>query len=46
MGHVVRDSASRGRSDGRPGRLRWLLAATAFNLTLWSGLIALIARAV
>ena len=45
MGHVVRDIAFRARSDGRQGRLRWLLAITAFNLILWTGLIALIARA-
>ena len=45
MGHVVRGVAYRARQDGRPGRLGWLLLISAFNLMLWSGVIALIARA-
>jgi len=45
MGQVVRDVAYRTRTDGRPGRLGWLLLIAGFNLVLWSGLIALVARA-
>jgi hypothetical protein len=45
MGHGVRDVAYRARQDGRHGRLGWLLLASAVNLMLWSGVIALITRA-
>jgi hypothetical protein len=45
MGHVVRDVSYRAREDGRPNRLGWILVIAGFNLVLWSGLIALIARA-
>ena len=44
MGHVVRDVVFRPRMDGCQRRLRWLLAITAFNIVLWSGLIALISH--
>lgn len=45
MGHVVRGVAYRARQDGRQSRLGWLLLISAFNLILWSGVIALVARA-
>jgi hypothetical protein len=45
MGHVVRVASYRPRQEGRPRRLRWLLLVSAVNLMLWSGVIALIARA-
>ena len=44
MSHVARDVVFRPRMDGRQGRLRWLLAIAAFNIVLWSGLIALISH--
>ncbi len=44
MGYVGRGIAFRER--GNSGRSpAWLLLATAFNLILWSGLIALVVRA-
>jgi hypothetical protein len=45
MGHLARGVAYRAREDGRQGRLGWLLLIAGFNLVLWTGLIALIARA-
>lgn len=45
MGHGVRGVVYRARQDGRQGRLGWLLLISAVNLMLWSGVIALIARA-
>jgi hypothetical protein len=45
MGHLARGVAYRAREDGRQNRLGWLLLIAAFNLFLWSGVIALIARA-
>jgi hypothetical protein len=45
MGHVVRGAAFRARQDGRQGRLGWLLFISVANLMLWTGVIALIARA-
>jgi hypothetical protein len=45
MGHVVRGESYRSRQDGRQGRLGWLLLVSAVNLVLWTGVIALIARA-
>lgn len=45
MGHLARGVAYRTREDGRPNRLGWLLLIAAFNLMLWSGVIALISRA-
>ena len=44
MGHVLRPVSYRSREDGRSGRLRWLLAITALNLVLWSGVIVVLAR--
>jgi hypothetical protein len=45
MGHVVRGVSYRAREAGRPNRIGWLLLIAGANLVLWSGLIALIARA-
>jgi len=45
MGHGVRGVAFRARQDGRQSRLAWLLLISAVNLMLWTGVIALIARA-
>ena len=45
MGHVARGVAYRTREDGRQSPLTRLAFIAAFNLLLWSGLIALIARA-
>ena len=45
MGQVARGVAYRTREDGRPSRLGWFLLIAAFNLIVWSGLIALVARA-
>lgn len=45
MGHGVRGVAFRTRQDGRQSRFGWLLLISAVNLMLWSGVIALIARA-
>lgn len=44
MGHVARGVSYRTREEGRQGRFGWLLLIAVFNLVLWSGLIALIAR--
>jgi hypothetical protein len=45
MGHLTRGFTYRAREDGRQGRFGWLMLTAALNLVLWSGLIALIARA-
>lgn len=45
MGQVIRGGAYRARTNGRQGRLGWLLLITIFNLALWGGVIALIVRA-
>ena len=45
MGQVVRGDAYRARQNGRPSRPGWLLLIAALNFVLWTGVIALIARA-
>jgi hypothetical protein len=45
MGQVARGVSYRTREEGRQGRLGWLLLIAGVNLALWSGVIALIARA-
>jgi hypothetical protein len=44
MGQVARDVPHRAREGGRQSRLGWFTLITAFNLILWSGVIALITR--
>ncbi|MFZ0269811.1 hypothetical protein [Caulobacter sp.] len=45
MGHVVRGASYRARQGGRQSRLGWFLLISVANLILWTGVIALIARA-